>query len=121
MINMTTTQEMIGAASGLTTAAGSIPELQMATNPQHGYGLLNWNQVDQWGYLNNPIWNRVHKVAEAHGLDEVTKLRILADALMRQNVELSEKYKELHMRLPIPPFSIQSNTEASHGVRHERN
>ena len=90
-------------------SAGSIPLLQMATNPQHGYGLMNWNQVDQWGYANNPIWYRVHQMAQHHGLDEVTKLRVLSDALMRQNVELQDRCKDLIARLPIPPISIQSN------------
>lgn len=95
-------------------SAGSIPLLQMATNPRHGYGLMNWNQVDQWGHANNPIWHQVHKMAQHHGLDEVTKLRVLADALMRQNVELQGRCKEMTARLPIPPISIQSNRENTH-------
>ena len=83
----------------LPSSAGPIPLLEMATNPQNGYGLMNWNQVDQWGYANHPTWHQVHKMALYRGLDEVTKLRVLSDALMRQNVELKERCEEMMVML----------------------
>jgi len=105
----------------LPSSAGSIPLLEMATNPQNGYGLMNWNQVDQWGYANHPTWHQVHKMALYRGLDEVTKLRVLSDALMRQNVELQERCEEMMARLPPPPNSIQSNVERSRCEPDESN
>ena len=47
------TNTLLGLAVD-SASAGSIPLLEMATNPQNGYGLMNWNQVDQWGYENHP-------------------------------------------------------------------
>jgi len=70
------TNTLLGLAVD-SASAGSIPLLEMATNPQNGYGLMNWNQVDQWGYENHPTWHQVQKMALYHGLDEVTKLRVL--------------------------------------------
>ena len=107
------TNTLLGLAVD-SASAGSIPLLQMATNRQHVYGLMNWNQVNQWGYANSPIWYRVHQMAQHHGLDEVTKLRVLADALMRQNIELQERCKEMAARLSISPIYIKSNEKDEH-------
>ena len=114
------TNTLLGLAVD-SASAGSIPLLEMATNPQNGYGLMNWNQVDQWGYENHPTWHQVQKMALYQGLDEVTKLRVLSDALMRQSVELQERYKEMIARLPIPPISIPSNVEVIHGMKGAKN
>lgn len=77
------TTDIIGWGKGLANLAGSMPKLQMANNPHGDYALMNWEEVKVWGWQNHPLWNYVHKSAEAHGWDEVTTLKVLADALMR--------------------------------------
>jgi len=90
--------------------AGSIPKLEIVTNPQGDYGLNGWAEVDRWGYLNHPAWNYVKKHADAQGWDEVTKLKVLADTLLRHHVELQCRVTEMLKHQPIPPVVLSSNS-----------
>ena len=101
-------------ASGFSAATGSIPPLQIVKNPQGDYALNGWDDVNRWGCHNHPAWNYVTKHAEAQGWDELTKLKVLADTLMRHHVELQTAATEMLKRQPIPPIVLSSNGKINH-------
>ena len=94
----------------LASSTGSIPSVQMVENPQGDYGMIGWDDLNEWGIRNHPMWNMAMKHAEYKGLDELTTLRLLTDCLVRQNVKLVEEFVAQAQR-QVGPVTVKSNSE----------
>lgn len=66
-----------------------VPKLQIfISHANSGYAILGFDQVDEYGCLNNPTWHKVRHYCVVNQIAETDWLKVLSTELLRQNEEL---------------------------------
>ena len=51
-------------------------------------GMLNWKEIQRWGRLNDPLWQKIEEEACLRGLTETEHLQWLIAGLLQAKYEL---------------------------------
>ena len=54
------------------------------------YEMKGWEDFDRWACCNDTMWHSMSNRVEAMGLDELTRLRLIAAELLMESVKLYE-------------------------------
>ena len=63
--------------------------------------LIGWEQLNQWAYYNDVIWNRSAKESQMHKLSEVDSLKLLCATLFNVKETQQKALEEMISNRPI--------------------
>lgn len=65
-----------------------------------GYAVhpVSWQELDTWAQRNHSVWHRVTAETRFNSVSDVDFLKVLASALLRENIALHERTNEDALR-----------------------